>query len=179
MILENNLVSLRFMTEEDTDKIIAWRNSPVVMKRFLYRKPLTREDHLSWIHNRIESGEVVQFVIVIKDSRQEIGSTYLRDINHATKEAEFGIFIGESANGGHGYGSAAQQLTLRYAYENLGLKLVRARILADNEASIRMHLKNGFLLLPEKTEEMELDGEMKKVVFLEHRQENSIVKGES
>lgn len=169
MVLENNLVYLRMMTSEDTDKIIAWRNSPTVMQRFLYRKPLTREDHLNWIHNRIETGEVVQFIIVVKESRQEIGSTYLRDINHETKTAEFGIFIGEAVNGGHGYGSAAQQLTLCYANEKLGLKRIKARILADNEASLRMHLKNGFQLLPEEREEALLDGEKKTVLFLEHK----------
>ena len=169
MGLENNLVSLRMMTSEDTDKIIAWRNSPTVMQRFLYRKPLTRADHLNWIHNRIETGEVVQFIIVVKETQQEIGSTYLRDINPVSKTAEFGIFIGENANGGHGYGSAAQQLTLSYAYEKLGLKQIKARILADNEASIRMHLKNGFQVLPEEKEEIVLDGEKKTVLFLERK----------
>lgn len=166
MELENELVRLRKMTVEDTDKIITWRNSPSVMQRFLYRKPLTREDHLHWIHAKVDAGLVVQFIITICANGQEIGSTYLRDIDHAAGTAEFGIFIGDTLHAGCGYGSAAQKLTLQYAAQQLGLQKIRARILEDNEASVRMHLRNGFRMLPGEAEEMILDGEKKRVIFL-------------
>ena len=37
-------VYIRPITEEDTDLIIAWRNSDAVRPYFIYQKPFTRED---------------------------------------------------------------------------------------------------------------------------------------
>lgn len=154
------------MTIEDTDNILKWRNSENVVKRFLYRKPVTREDHLNWIKTKVETGKVVQFIITIKETEQEIGSTYLRDIDTANKTAEFGIFIGERTNAGHGYGTMAQYLTLKYAYEKLGLEEIQAEVIEDNEPSLKMNCRNGFHVVPELTKTMELDGELKNVLLL-------------
>ena len=49
-------VSIRPITEADTDKIVKWRNAPSVMEHFIYRTTLTREDHLNWFHNRVQTG---------------------------------------------------------------------------------------------------------------------------
>lgn len=168
MTLENEEIKLRFMTIEDTDHILKWRNSESVVKRFLYRKPLTREDHLNWIKNKVETGKVAQFIIIIKETGQEIGSTYLRDIDLDNKTAEFGIFIGEQINAGHGYGTMAQYLTLKYAYEKLGIEEIQVEVIEDNEPSLKMNYRNGFHVVPELTKEMELDGKMQKVLLLKH-----------
>ena len=54
----DNKVRIRKITEQDTDNIIKWRNSPDVNINFIYRRPLTREDHLNWLHKKVETGEV-------------------------------------------------------------------------------------------------------------------------
>lgn len=167
---ENESVALRLMTLNDTDKVVEWRNSEFVMKRFIYRIPLTRETHLNWIETKIKTGKVVQFIAMAtgqNDTYEELGSTYLRDIDRNEKSAEFGIFFHEKVPAGHGYGKAAQMLTLKYAKEELGLKKVFARILDDNEASIKVHLSNGFRIIEDKFECVTLDGEEKRVIFLQ------------
>ena len=75
-------VYLRPITVEDTDDIIQWRNSEDVRKYFIYQGVLTREGHLRWLETRIQSGEVVQFIIVEKRTEESIGSVYLRDVDH-------------------------------------------------------------------------------------------------
>lgn len=167
-ILENEKVALHFITEEDTERILQWRNSPFVMKRFIYRIPLTKEDHENWLKNKVEKGLVAQFVVWDKgiEGGKPIGSTYLRDIDLEKKTAEFGIFFSEEARKGCGLGKAAQLLTLSYATTVLGLERITARILEDNTASLQMHLHNGFQLIEEQKEELLLDGERKTVVFL-------------
>ena len=73
----NENVTIRPITEADTDNIIRWRNAPSVVEHFIYRTPLTAEAHLNWLHNRVETGDVAQFIIM--DGETPVGSVYLRD----------------------------------------------------------------------------------------------------
>ena len=95
LILNGEIVNLREITELDTDNIIKWRNNPKVKKHFIYQEDFTRESHLSWYHNKVQTKEVAQFIIVNKEEARDIGSIYLRDIDLENKRAEYGIFIGE------------------------------------------------------------------------------------
>ena len=44
--LEGTQIYLRPITVEDTDIVLKWRNDPQVVKNFIYRKPISREEHL-------------------------------------------------------------------------------------------------------------------------------------
>ena len=57
--LAGEKVYLRPMTIEDTDKIVRWRNNPRVRKNFIYQKPFTRQGHLTWIEEKVNTGEVI------------------------------------------------------------------------------------------------------------------------
>ena len=140
--MEKN-ISIRFITEEDTDKIIKWRNSPSINQYFIYREPFTRESHLNWLHNKVEKGEVVQFMIMLNDN--EIGTVYLRDIDYKNKKCEFGIFIGEESNWGKGFGTIASKLAIDYAFKNLKLNRVFLRVFPSNIRAIKSYEKIGFL----------------------------------
>ena len=143
-LIEGEKVNLRRMTERDTESIIAWRNKPFVVEHFIYKKPVTAADHRKWIHEKVETGLVEQFVITVKDNGQEIGSVYLQKIDRRKHTAEYGIFIGEENALGKGYGSEAMQLMLRYAEESLGIVKVDLRVLEDNAPAMQVYLKNGF-----------------------------------
>ena len=56
-------IYLRPMTWEDTDNIVAWRNSDAVRKNFIYQELFTRESHENWIRTMVETGKVVQTII--------------------------------------------------------------------------------------------------------------------
>ena len=106
----NEQVTIRPVTEADTDRIIAWRNAPSVMAHFIYRTPLTRKAHLNWLHNRVETGEVAQFVIY--DGETAVGSVYLRDIDRSNQKCEYGIFIGDDNCRGKGYVRITKKLSV-------------------------------------------------------------------
>lgn len=161
-----NKIYLREMTTDDTEQILKWRNSEFVRERFLFREPLTRKMHETWIETKVIPGFVVQFIIGINEGGKEIGSVYFRDIDREKKTAEFGIFIGEEQNGRKGYGSEALMLALRYAANQLQMKKIFLRVLADNEKAIRIYEKNGFYVI--KEEEICLpDGKNGNVLFME------------
>ena len=160
----NEQVTIRPVTEADTDRIIAWRNAPSVMAHFIYRTPLTRKAHLNWLHNRVETGEVAQFVIY--DGETAVGSVYLRDIDRNNQKCEYGIFIGDEDCRGKGIGTAAAKLALAHAFEELGLNRVYLRVFADNLGAIKSYKKAGFRYEGTFRQDVMIDGVGEDIVFM-------------
>lgn len=163
---KNAGIYLRLMTYEDTDMIVKWRNTPDVRDRFIYRQPFTREGHISWIKNKIETGQVVQFVICNMADHKPLGSVYVRDIDMEHKKGEYGIFIGEADARGRGVGTAAAGLMLKYCFEELKLHRVYLRALADNTAAIRSYEKAGFKREGLLVDDVCIDGSYLDIVWM-------------
>ncbi len=143
-MLENEILELRPISVEDTDNILKWRNSKEVKKFFCMQEDLTREGHLSWLENKVKTGKVVQYIIHVKDSDKDLGSVYIRNIDKEHSNGEFGIFIGEVCDRGHGYGTMAMKLICDYAFKKLHLHKIYLRVLEDNKGAIASYKKNQF-----------------------------------
>ena len=157
-------IRIRAITEEDTDKIIKWRNDPSVNQYFIYRKPFTRESHLNWLHNKVLKGEAAQFIIMKDD--ESIGTVYLRDIDHENKKCEFGIFIGEDSNCGKGYGRLSSKLIIDYAFNILKLNKVFLRVFSTNMRAIKCYEKIGFQQEGLFREDVIIDGKPFDLIFM-------------
>ena len=162
----NHQVSIRPITEADTAKIVKWRNTPSVVEHFIYRTPLDEQGHLNWFHNRVQTGEVAQFMIVDEEAGEEVGSVYLRDIDKENQKCEYGIFIGEDSCRGKGIGSAAAKLALDYAFETLGLNRVFLRVFADNTRAINSYENAGFRYEGTFRDDVIIDGKAYDMVFM-------------
>ena len=138
-------IYLRMMTYEDTEHIIAWRDSENVRRNFIYQAVFTKESHEKWIQTMIETGKVVQMIICEIDTDRPVGSVYIRDIEEMHKKAEYGIFIGEDDARGKGYGTAAAKLMIQYCFEELKLHRLFLRVYAENKQAIRSYEKAGFI----------------------------------
>lgn len=163
--MQTDSIYLRQMQISDTDNIIAWRNNPRVRHNFIYQGFFTSEGHLNWIKTQVDTGHVVQFIICEKDSGREVGSVYFRDIDRERKCAEYGIFIGEDDAVGKGYGTQAARLALSYAFLDMQLDFVFLRVFADNIGARKSYEKAGFRLVENKREEIEIENEVRTVVF--------------
>lgn len=162
----NKNVKIRPMTESDTANIVRWRNTPSVYEHFIYRTPLTEEAHLNWLHNRVETGDVAQFIIVDTEAGKDVGSVYLRDIDNDNKKCEYGIFIGEDSCRGKGIGSTAARLALEYAFEELKMNRVFLRVFADNKQAVRSYEKAGFKYEGTFRDDVIIDGTPYDMVFM-------------
>ena len=56
------------------------------------------------------------FTVYERASWRAVGTTYLTDIDHRHRSAEFGVLIGEAIWRGKGYGTEAASLMLDYAF---------------------------------------------------------------
>ena len=55
-VVRGQLVYLRPITADDTEMAVRWRNTPVVVENFIYRKPVSRQDHENWLANKVFKG---------------------------------------------------------------------------------------------------------------------------
>ena len=158
-------IYLRLMTREDTDLIVAWRNSDDVRKNFIYQEPFTRQGHEDWIRNMVEKGKVVQDIICDLASDRPLGSVYIRDIDRQHNKAEYGIFIGEAHARGRGIGTAAAKLMLRYCFAEEKLHRIYLRALAGNERAIRSYEKAGFRKEACLKDDVRIDGKYCDIIW--------------
>ncbi|MGI6280331.1 MAG: GNAT family N-acetyltransferase, partial [Acutalibacteraceae bacterium] len=165
-MINTSKIIIRPITREDTENIVKWRNSPSVVQNFIFRKPLTKEDHLKWYETKIKAGNVAQFIIIETDTDKPVGSVYLRDIDKENKKAEFGIFIGEDCARGKGYGTAATALIVKYGFEELDLNRIYLRVFADNLGAIKCYKKCGFKQEGVFREDVIIDGKPYDMVFM-------------
>ena len=144
-MLEKSGILLRPITMDDTQNILKWRNSIEVKKYFCMQQDLTKEQHEWWLKNRVETGCVIQYIIVDQQTNQDLGTVYIRDIDEEHLNGEFGIYIGEAVSRNKGIGTIAMDMICDYAFKELKLHKIFLRVLADNLAAIKVYKKNGFI----------------------------------
>lgn len=164
-IIGKNLI-LRPITLDDTDLIVKWRNNPSVVQNFIFREKFTKEMHENWMRTKVESGQVVQYIVEERKTKKPIGSVYFRDINEAYDSAEFGIFIGEDDARGKGYGKEMTSLFVSFGFENLGLHRIQLRLVKGNAAAARTYSSVGFQKEGEFRDLVKLNDEYRTVIFM-------------
>lgn len=164
--MEDGRIYLRLMTRDDTENIIKWRNNDVVRSQFIYQKLFTKESHEKWIETMIDTGKVVQMVIMLVEGDRPIGSVYIRDIDKEHKKGEYGVFIGEEDCLGKGYGTEAAELMTEYAFEYIGLHKLMLRVYADNERAIRSYEKAGFEKEAYLKDDVYVQGQYRDIVLM-------------
>ncbi len=138
-------VYLRPITERDTETVLSWRNSEFVREKFFYRLPISVEEHEKWLKEKVAKGLVFQFIVCMKKGDVPVGSVYLQHYLPEDNSMESGLFFDENAPGGRGIATESYRLLTEVFAKDLKLSSLRARIIADNRASIRVHEKCGFV----------------------------------
>lgn len=171
-IILGDKVKIRPITMEDTELIVKWRNKESVRKHFIFRDDFTIEMHKNWMKTKVETGEVVQFIIESHDDSNgngngvPIGSVYFRDVDMKNRSAEFGIFIGEDCIRGKGLGTEATRLFVEYGFQTLGLHRIMLRVLKENERALKSYLNVGFEVEGCAREMVYLDEKYHDVIFM-------------
>ena len=158
--LQGKRCILRLSGLEDMDTILGFRNSGLVRPYFVYREIITPEVHRAWYKKEGEGGRAVQYLILAPDDREPLGVACLTRYEPAKAEAEWGIFLGKERAYGNGLAREAFRLLAAEGFQVLGLKRLRARVLADNLRSLKYHLAVGF------REEQRVKKDGAEVIFL-------------
>ena len=164
--IKGEKIKLRFMTREDTDLIVKWRNNPRVRYNFIYQELFAPEGHLHWFDTMIDTGKAIQFIICEMDTERPIGSVYFRDISAQHHKAEYGIFIGEDDAVGKGIGSEVCRLACDYGFRVENWHKIILRAFAENQAALRSYEKAGFQREALLKDEVCIDGVYRDIVLM-------------
>lgn len=100
------------------------------------------EDAVQYVNENNQSPD--SFLFGIFENDDLLGTTRLHDIDRANKNAWVGIFIFKNDPGKKGLGTSVIQKITDYAFDEQGLKTVRAGIFLENKASAGAFSKAGF-----------------------------------
>lgn len=154
-------ISLRPITSDDTDLIVKWRNNPAVKQNLLSQDLITNDTHKDYYNKQILTGLIRQFIILCSEYTDieavPIGTVLLKNIDTQNHNCELGIFIGERASMGKGYGSQAINLLLDYGFTQLKMHKIYLKVLPENSAAIHLYKKLGFLIEADFREEYARD----------------------
>lgn len=167
--IDGEQIYFRPIIKEDTDMVLRWRNGEKVVKNFIYRKPISREEHLSWLENKVNTGLVQQFIICDKKTDKALGSIYLQNYDEKESSVEEGIFLGEPEAFGRGIGVEATNMLVDYVFANMSCQTITARVLGYNMASRSMFEKSGFVQSAFYKKKYEFDGKQADLVFYEKK----------
>lgn len=183
---DDGVLLMRPLTLEDSQLIVDWRNNPRVRAHYIYKKDFTLEGQQRYFHEKVETGEVAQFIFCVKrensadalctsgPAQQElipIGCAVLDDIH--PQYAECGNWIGEDRAIGRGYSPRMIRMACRYGFEVLRLEDIVARIFEDNPASIHSYERAGFRVEGILPQVESTDGTRQDMLFLRLKRENS------
>lgn len=118
-----------------------WRNSASVAKFMEHKKEISKEEQQLWFDNIDQKKE---FYYIIKKDQFSIGMIHINKINSESKSAEVGLFIGENNFQGTGIAFGASLNLLDFAFDELNLKEVFAKVNSANKNAIMYNSFLGF-----------------------------------
>lgn len=122
-----------------------WRALPEVVNGALCRQfPVTEADEDAWFRQLAQGQFPTSITWAVSNADNAIvGLSSLVHVNWIHRTAEFGIWIAPE-EWGSGHGTRATTLTLKHAFEALGLRQVRLHVLASNQRALALYKGIGF-----------------------------------
>ena len=132
-VLRGRLVTLRELRSGDGPVLLPLLAAPEVC-RFLSPPPASPERFAGFIANTAReraAGRYAAFAIVPHGQSSAVGLVQLRQLEPGFRTAEWGVALG-SAWWGRGLFQDAAELLLRFAFEDIGVHRLEARVAAQN-----------------------------------------------
>lgn len=107
------------------------------------------------------------FTVWERDAWRPLGNAALQDLDLRSRSAELGLFIGDPACRGRGYGTEATRLLLDFGFRVLGLRNVMLRVYEYNLAGRRCFERAGFREFGRRRHGQFIDGRFWDVLYME------------
>ena len=156
--LFGKLVNLRELSMNDATSIVSLMDYEIAKYLYEVPYPYKIEDALNFIKSSYDDfrlRKAITFVIDYKNKSQSFQllscTIGIKDIDYVNKKANIGYWIGKQY---HGKGIATEciKLIVNYAFNELKLEEISAYVFPDNNPSIRVLEKNGFVKTNEVNE---------------------------
>ena len=158
---------------DDFQKYTEWLNDLEITRNLLSS---------SWALNELVEKEALEkisrehsYSIVDLKSNELIGICGLHDISQIYRRCELGIFIGNKAFLGLGYGEDAIRQLVKYGFEYLNMRNIMLRVFEFNERAISCYKKVGFKEIGKRRQGIELERKTFDIVFMDLLYEDLIL----
>ncbi|MBD5550632.1 MAG: GNAT family N-acetyltransferase [Lachnospiraceae bacterium] len=143
-------ISLCIMTRELCHELYkSWENDPAIyMEMDLFAPYQYNETAVNRYFDSKQDPSRILFAIM-RDGRP-IGELQLKQIDPESKECTLSIHMQNDTVKGLGYGTYAEKLALKYAFDVLGMAVVNADTVIKNTRSQHVLEKIGFQLIGER-----------------------------
>lgn len=144
--LETERLTLRRITKKDAADMYEYAKNPDVSKYLTWsaHESLSyTSGYIRFLQKKYRKGEFFDWGVEIKDTGKFIGTCGFTYIDFQNKKAEIGYVLNPKYHN-CGYATECVSRVIEYAFEDLGLHRIEARIMDGNIASERVIKKSGF-----------------------------------
>ncbi len=173
-VFETNRLTLRQLTDDDSQAIFELRTSESVNKYIQRKVPADMTEAIAFINRinaGINNGTALYWAIFLNSNPVLIGTVCLWNFADNNAIAELGYEM-NSLYQGKGYMTEAVNCVTDYAFGNLGVTCLEAFTHRDNANSIKLLEKNGFALNEGKVD----DDNLNNIVFFKNNP-NTVMAG--
>ena len=146
--LQNEVIALRALEPEDIELLYQWENDEEIWTVSHTIVPFSRHTLSLYIQNSCQDIYESKQLRMMMDAPggKTVGAIDLFDFDPFHGRAGIGILVHHPDDRSKGFATAALQLMIRYSFEKLQLHQLFANILTDNEESLKLFFKAGFVL---------------------------------
>lgn len=127
----------------------SWENDEsIYMDMSLFKPYIYQEEAVDRYYDSKQDASRVLFAVMFGD--RPIGEVKLKQIDREKKECTLSIHMQNDSVKGKGYGTEAERLTIKYAFEELGMQAVNADTVTKNARSQHILDKLGFKFIREE-----------------------------
>lgn len=137
---------LRNITRSDLQEVLKWRNSDRVRPYMFDDREIKWETHQNWF-DRLQTRTDCKFLLYCYDN-VPLGTVQYAEVGEPL--ITWGFYLG-AENYPKGSGRALGLLGLDKAFNEFAAQEIRGEALAENEASVKFHLKMGFSQVAEES----------------------------
>ncbi len=136
-------VKLRAVTDGDSERLLAWRNSPEVAAYMYTDHTISAEEHARWFAGM--AGDARRAYWIIEVDGTPVGLANFYDIDRTHGRAAWAYYLADPGVRGKGVGGYVEYWMIEQAFGPLALRKLWCEVLASNEAVWKLHQKFGFM----------------------------------
>jgi RimJ/RimL family protein N-acetyltransferase len=146
-VVRHGSVFLRPAEREDLPRFVVWLSDARTTQTLALRGPISLAMEEGWFERLldVQGRDTWHFVICRADDGRPLGAIGLHDVDTINGSAMLGIFIGDPADTGKGYGSDALRAIVSFGFAELRLERIWLDVYAYNDAARRVYDRVGFV----------------------------------
>lgn len=141
-VLESHGITLTKLNEDSLELLRNWRNTPEISDNMEFRNYISREEQELWFRNLCLK---TNYYYIISYCEKKIGLIHLNNFDDTGTSAHAGLFIADKEYVGTGVSLGASLLLLNFAFEELKLQVIYAKVKRDNLPAIKYNSGLGFV----------------------------------